>query len=160
MLSAKVAGGLYVTTVVTGLFAANAANLVTCAGDVALVAALSVLLGPVQRHVVIIAALLRLIEIAFSATSAFRVAAIFFALGSVLFDALFYRSRYLPRLLAAFGIFASLVVLTVQSASFVLPMPGLRVYRTNLLIIAFELAAGLWLLVRPSGVKSGTHDHS
>src|SRR5215467_4384338 len=98
MLSAKVAGALYLAMLVTGVFAGFTsgpasiiANLVTCAGDVALVAALYVLLRPVHRNAAITAAVLRTIEIAISGTGAFRIAAIFFALGSALFNALLYR---------------------------------------------------------------------
>lgn len=129
MLSQRVAGALYLAMLVTGVFAGFAsgnaaviANVVTCAGDVALVAALYILLRTTHRN----AASPRS-----SSPSARRSST---------------RSSSAPatspRALAALGIFASLVVLIVQSIGFA----GMRIYRTNLLVIAFELAAGVWLL--------------
>lgn len=75
------------------------------------------------------------------------IALLFFGVGAVLWYALLYRSRVVPRLLAAWGLVAALGVLfnTLLLAwdrsievSFLLYLP----------YIPFELVIGLWLLVR------------
>jgi Domain of unknown function (DUF4386) len=42
--------------------------------------------------------------------AAYNISAIFFSIGSILFCYLFFKSRYIPRILSAFGIFASVIV--------------------------------------------------
>jgi hypothetical protein len=80
----------------------------------------------------------------------FRFAGIFFGLGSAVSSYLLFKSQYVPRVLAALGMFASLLVLAFMFA-FILFPPFLatgRLWTSNLVVIAFELTMGLWLLVK------------
>lgn len=92
-----------------------------------------------------------------------RIAALFFGLGSTLFCYLWFKSRYIPRLLAAFGILASLVPTFVPLSTIVfasLADVPLRRARTGSPIVIFEVIVGLWLLIKginaPAQTKSGT----
>lgn len=80
-----------------------------------------------------------------------RIAAVFFGLGSLLFSYLWFKSRYVPRVVAAWGILASLVPITVPLAAIVLPSLAdapLRRARTGIPIVVFEIVLGLWLVVK------------
>ena len=80
-----------------------------------------------------------------------RVGAVFFGLGSLVFAWLWFKSRYVPRLLAAFGILASLVPVLVPLAAIVLSSfadAPLRRARTGIPIVIFEVIIGLWLLIK------------
>jgi hypothetical protein len=92
-----------------------------------------------------------------------RVAALFFGLGSTLFCYLCFKSRYIPRVLAAGGILASLVPTFIPMAAIVfasLAEVPLRRARTGIPIVIFEVLAGLWLLIKginaPAPTKSST----
>jgi Domain of unknown function (DUF4386) len=77
------------------------------------------------------------------------VSALFFSIGSTLFFFLFLRSRYLPRILSAWGIFASLVYAGVWLVSLILPhyATTTAAYGSVPILLA-ELSTGLWLLVK------------
>jgi hypothetical protein len=80
-----------------------------------------------------------------------RVAALFFGLGSTLFCYLWFKSRYVPRVLAAWGVLASLVPAIVPLATIVFPAlvdARLRRARSGVPIVIFEIAVGVWLLVK------------
>jgi hypothetical protein len=92
-----------------------------------------------------------------------RVAALFFGLGSTLFCYLWFKSRYIPRLLAAWGILASLVPTFIPLSTIVfasLADVPLRRARSGIPIAIFELIVGLWLLIKgidaPAPTKSST----
>lgn len=76
------------------------------------------------------------------------VAAIFFSVGSTLFFYAFLKSRYIPRVMAAWGIIASLVYATVWFVSLILPQYSAVVIYGSLPILIAELSSGLWLLIR------------
>lgn len=87
---------------------------------------------------------------------AYNVAMIFFGLGSTVFSYLWLKSRYIPRALAAWGVFSSLLIVPCTLAFVIFPEladilgPGCYVP-----ILIFELGLGLWLLtkgLRPSVV--------
>jgi len=83
-----------------------------------------------------------------------RVAGGFFGLGSIAFCYLWFKSRYIPRWLAAWGILSSLLPIVVQFGSLVLPTlqeAPLRRARSGLPILIFEVLLGLWLLIK--GIK-------
>jgi len=74
---------------------------------------------------------------------------VFFGLGSTVFSYLSFRSRYIPRGLAAWGIFSSLVVAIVTLAIMVFPSLAavvIPVYFAPIFI--FEVILGFWLLVK------------
>lgn len=91
-----------------------------------------------------------------------RVAALFFGLGSTLFCYLWLKSRYIPRVLAAWGILASLVPTFIPLSTIVfasLADVPLRRARTGIPIVIFQVAIGLWLLIKginaPAPFRSG-----
>jgi hypothetical protein len=77
------------------------------------------------------------------------ISATFFSLGSTMFFFLFLRSNSIPRILSAWGIFASLVYAGVWFVSLILPQYAATVatYGSVPILLA-ELSTGLWLLVR------------
>lgn len=225
--AARAAGLLYLSLMVTGIFAefyargslivpgdaaqtarniaaserlfrlGTVSDLITFAGDVALVVALYVVLKPVNRNLALLAAFWRLAECAilgvinlndFAAlrllsgadylrsidttqrqslarmfvglhSDGYRIGIVFFGLGSTVFAYLWWKSRYVPRSLAAWGIFASVVVTIVTLA--ILVFPGWAPVVTPAYyvpIFLFEVALGLWLLgkgVRVSIAEDG-----
>jgi hypothetical protein len=171
-----------------------ASNLLCFLTDVALIAALYVILKRVNQNLALFAAFLRVVETSvfvviglndfdvlriFSGADylqAFRtdqlqalarlsigaygtgynVALVFFGLGSTVFSYLWFKSRYIPRALAAWGVFSSLLVATGSFAFIIFPslakilLPG---YFAP--IFLFEVTVGFWLLLKglpPSGV--------
>jgi hypothetical protein len=216
-VAAKVAGFLYLLLMVTGVFAeffargslivpgdaaqtarniaaserlfrmGTLSNLITFAGDVALIWALYVVLKPINKNVALLASFWRIAECAILAVSTlndfatlrllsgavylqsfdaqqlqalarlfigvqadgYHIGLMFFGLGSTVFAYLWFKSRYIPRALAAWGIFASLVVAVV--ASTVIVFPGLAAVVTPAYfapIFVFEVILGLWLLAK------------
>ncbi|MBZ5506763.1 MAG: DUF4386 domain-containing protein [Acidobacteriia bacterium] len=84
-------------------------------------------------------------------TAGNRVAALFFGLGSTLFCYLWFKSRYVPRVLAGWGILSSLVPTVIPFATIVfsaLADAPLRRARSGIPIAIFEAAIGLWLLIK------------
>ncbi len=83
----------------------------------------------------------------------YRIGMVFFGLGSSVFGYLWYKSRYIPRWLAALGIFGSLLVAIALLA--VMVSPGLAPIVTPAYfvpIMIFEITVGFWLLVK--GIKA------
>jgi hypothetical protein len=77
----------------------------------------------------------------------FIVVAIFLGLGSTIFNYLLFKSRYIPKILAAWGIFSSLLLLLSQFAIIIFP----EVEKTIIPacygpIVIDEIALGFWLL--------------
>jgi len=80
------------------------------------------------------------------------VAAIFFCTGSTIFFYVFLQTRYIPRILSAWGVFASLLYLAMWFAHLVAPdLPGAVTVIASLPILVAEVATGLWLLI--AGIK-------
>src|SRR5262249_44426576 len=89
----------------------------------------------------------------------YNVAEIFLGLGSTVFAYLWFKSRYVPRALAAWGIFASLMVAVCTLAIILFPkVQDISFPWAYLPIAIFELTMGFWLSIRglpPSaGIKS------
>jgi hypothetical protein len=89
-----------------------------------------------------------------AANSGVYTAWMFMGLGSTVFFALFLRSRYLPRVLAGFGLFTSILLVAVAAVSFAYPQ-----YQAPLKVLLItgllaELATALWLLIK--GLHSET----
>ena len=77
------------------------------------------------------------------------ISAIFFCVGSTIFFYLFWRSRYIPRILAGWGMFASGLYLLAFLGSLILPQSaGLLQAMGSLPILIAELSTALWLLIR------------
>jgi hypothetical protein len=77
----------------------------------------------------------------------FNISMTFLAVGSTIFFYLFYKSRYIPRALAAWGVFASVVMLVVSVAMILFPanIPALQ-YGWGPMGIA-EVGTALWLTI-------------
>lgn len=79
----------------------------------------------------------------------YNVAEIFLGLGSTIFAYLWFRSRYVPRALAAWGVFASLAVAICTFAIVLFPnFQNISFPWAYLPIAVFELTMGLWLSIR------------
>jgi hypothetical protein len=171
-----------------------ASDLLAFAVDVVLIAALYLVLKPVNNGLALLAAFFRMVEtavmlvitldyfdvlrylsaadylqpfgleqlqaLARSSLSAhstgYNVGLMFAGIGSTIFCCLWFKSRYIPRALAAWGIFASFV-LGACCFSFII-FPDLEKTLTIAVyggpIFLFELSAGFWLVfkeLRPGG---------
>jgi Domain of unknown function (DUF4386) len=79
---------------------------------------------------------------------AYNIGAISFSIGSALFYYLFFRSRYIPRPLAAFGVLASIVVTFLCFTSLVVPEYGERFQYVGWAPMAIaEVATAIWLML-------------
>jgi hypothetical protein len=223
--AAKIVGFLYLFLMVTGFFAefyargrlivsgdaaqtarniaasetlfrlGTVSDLITFAGDVALVWALYIVLTPINRNVALLAVFWRLAECAilgvitlndFAAlrllsgadylrvfdtkqvqalarffigvqSSGYLIGLVFFGLGSTVFAYLWFQSRYIPRALAALGIFASLVVAIVPLAIMVFPRFAPIVTPAFWApIFIFEITLGFLLLLKGIDARSST----
>jgi Domain of unknown function (DUF4386) len=77
----------------------------------------------------------------------YNISAIFFSIGSILFCYLFFKSRYIPKILSAFGVFASVVVTIICFASLIFPEhAALLQYGWAPMAIA-EVTTGIWLML-------------
>ncbi len=83
-----------------------------------------------------------------------EIGAIFFSVGSTLFFYVFLRSHYIPRILAGWGIVASLVYAAAWFVSLILPQDAATAaaYGSAPILIA-ELSTGFWLLIRGINVQ-------
>lgn len=77
------------------------------------------------------------------------IAFVFLGLGSAAFSVLWFRSRYIPRALAAWGVFASLVLSTCTLAIMVFPgLAGALTMAYMAPMGIYEVGLGIWLLVK------------
>ena len=87
--------------------------------------------------------------------SGIQVSAIFFCVGSTIFFYVFLKSGYIPRVLSAWGIFASVVYLVVWFTDLILPNhSGLITILGSLPILIAEVGTALWLLI--AGIRPAT----
>src|SRR5467141_1643112 len=87
---------------------------------------------------------------------AYNITAIFFSIGSVLFFYLFFKSRYIPRILSAFGVFSSVVVTCMCFATLIFPEHKETLQYGWAPMAIAEVATGIWLMLfavktRPPG---------
>jgi hypothetical protein len=81
----------------------------------------------------------------------FYIAVIYFSLGSIIFFYLLLKSRFIPRMLSVFGIFASVLLPMLGFASLIFPEGAAALTLGWAPIFVAEIATGLWLLVaRPN----------
>jgi hypothetical protein len=73
---------------------------------------------------------------------------ILFRLGPTVFSYLFLQSHYIPKTLAAFGIFASVLWLIGTLANLVLPNDAAIAFPVGIPIFLFETILGFWLIVK------------
>lgn len=124
-------------------------NAVLCAATVNALVVLRLLSGVAYLETFEPSQLHSLARVALSAQAlGMRVGFIFLGLGSAVFAYLLMKSRYIPRALAAWGIFSSLVLAIVTLALVVLPGLGTLGLIYMLPMGIYEVGVGLWLLVR------------
>jgi hypothetical protein len=164
-----------------------ASDLVTFVTDIALIAALYVVLKPVNRNLALLAAFWRLMETAvlvvvtlngfdvlrvlsgadylgvFEAdrlqalarlslsayADGYNAGFVFLGLGSAVFSYLWFKSGYIPRALAALGVFSSLLLATCNLAFVISPGLARAVgpgYMAPMGV--FEVTMGFWLLLK------------
>lgn len=86
-----------------------------------------------------------------------QIAFVFLGLGSTVFSYLWFKSRYIPRALAAWGFFSSLVLAIGTLFFMVFPSLGAIVGLAYMGPMGvYEVGLGLWLLVK--GIRSPTGD--
>ena len=78
----------------------------------------------------------------------FNIGFVFLGFGSTVFSYLWLKSRYIPKALAAWGIFSSLVLAIVTLA--IMVFPRLEALRLSYMMPlgVFEVGLGLWLLIK------------
>jgi Domain of unknown function (DUF4386) len=83
----------------------------------------------------------------------FIIVAIFLGLGSTIFNYLLFKSGYIPRALAAWGIFSSLLLLISQFAIVIFPEVEKTIIPACYGPIAIdEIALGFWLLLKGANI--------
>jgi uncharacterized protein DUF4386 len=161
-------------------------DLITVVGVVVLLWALHVVLAPIQKHLALLAAFLRLAENSIAAAGVFaslmalrllnspdylrafdtkqlhvltrlfigghgaglQIAFVFLGCGSTVFSYLWFKSRYIPRAIAVWGMFSSLALSIVTLTIMVFPGLGALGLIYMLPMGVYEVGLGLWLLVR------------
>ncbi|HYB60939.1 MAG TPA: DUF4386 domain-containing protein [Methylomirabilota bacterium] len=78
---------------------------------------------------------------------AFNISAIFFSISSTLFFYLFFKSRYIPRVLSAFGVFASILVMIACFATLIFPGHAGRLQYGWAPLFLAEVVTGFWLML-------------
>lgn len=78
----------------------------------------------------------------------FQIGFVFLGLGSAVFSYVWFKSRYIPRVLAAWGIFSSLVLAIVTLAVIVFPSLAAMGLAYMVPMFFYEVGLGLWLLVK------------
>ena len=79
---------------------------------------------------------------------AYLVGLVFFGLGSTVFAYLWFKSGYIPRALAAWGVLSSVVVVVATLATIVFPGVAKLAGVQYMPIFIFEVGLGLWLALR------------
>jgi len=85
--------------------------------------------------------------------ASYNISAIFFSIGSILFFYLFFKSRYIPSILAAFGVFASVVVTVMCFASLILPEYAATFQYGWAPMAIAEVTTGFWLMFKAVNVR-------
>ena len=77
----------------------------------------------------------------------YNVSAIFFSIGSILFFYLFFKSRYIPRIMSAFGVFASVIVTLICFGSLIFPEHAATLQYGWAPMAIAEVTTGFWLML-------------
>lgn len=81
---------------------------------------------------------------------------IFLGLGSTVFAYLLLRSRYIPRVLAGWGIFASLLLATYNLVIVVVPAVTALMYVSLAPMGIYEIGIGLWLVIKGAKIQGSS----
>ncbi len=86
--------------------------------------------------------------------AAMTIVFVFLSLGSIVFSYLFFKSKYVPRILAAFGIFSFSLMLIWPFVNILLPKYAAIIQSVSLApAILFEIIIGFWLLFKGVNVS-------
>jgi hypothetical protein len=77
----------------------------------------------------------------------YNIPAIFFSIGSILFFYLFFKSKYIPRILSAFGVFASVIVTIVCFGGLIFPEHAATLQYGWAPMALAEVTTGFWLML-------------
>ena len=80
-------------------------------------------------------------------SAAYNIGAMCFSIGSILFFYLFFKSRYIPRILSAFGVVASVVVTVICLGSLMFPEHAAKFQYGWAPMAIAEVATGIWLML-------------
>jgi len=86
-------------------------------------------------------------------SAALSILIVFISLGTIVFCYLFFKSKYIPRVLAVFGIFSFSLVLIKAFVVILFPLPAMIQIVFHLPGILFEVVIGLWLLIKGVNVE-------
>ena len=81
---------------------------------------------------------------------------IFLGLGSTVFAYLLLRSRYIPRVLAGWGIFASILFATYNLVIIVIPAVTTLMYVFFMPMGIYEIGIGLWLVIKGAKIQGNS----
>jgi hypothetical protein len=90
------------------------------------------------------------------ASVAYDISGIFFSVGSTLFFYLFFKSRYIPRILSAFGVFASLIVTIICFGGLIFPEHAATLQYGWVPIAVAEITTGFWLMLFAVKAQAGS----
>jgi uncharacterized protein DUF4386 len=79
--------------------------------------------------------------------AAYNIGAMCFSIGSILFFYLFFKSRYVPRSLSAFGVFASVIVTIICFGSLIFPEYAATFQYGWAPMAIAEVTTGFWLML-------------
>ncbi len=89
-----------------------------------------------------------LVNLTRSAGSAsYNIGATFFGIGSILFFYVFFKSRYIPKILSGFGVFASVLVPIMCFASLIFPEHAATLQYGWAPMAVAEVSTGVWLML-------------
>jgi Domain of unknown function (DUF4386) len=83
----------------------------------------------------------------FAGNATYNMAALCFSIGSLLFFYLFLKSRYIPAMLSAFGMFASVVVTVICFGNLIFPEYARKLQYGWAPMAVAEVATGVWLML-------------
>ncbi len=92
--------------------------------------------------------------------ASYNISAIFFSLGSILFYYLFFKSKYIPRILSAFGVFASVVVTIMCFGSLIFPEHAATLQYGWAPMAIAEVTTGFWLMLLAVKIQAGSDQQS
>jgi len=81
---------------------------------------------------------------------------ILLGLGSAVFAYLLLKSQYVPRILAGWGVFSSLLLATYALSAIVFPVPGALQLAPMLPMGIYEVTLDFWLLLRGAKITSSS----
>ena len=88
----------------------------------------------------------------------YNISVICFSIGSLLFFYLFFKSSYIPRFLAAFGILASVLVTIMAFGSLIVPEHAATLQYSWAPMAIAEVTTGFWLLFGRVRIQPGTNE--